>query len=335
VVASQFFLARNDTGKDPLAQFSSILNDPLAFFNMFFISIKTDWWRMTIQAVGISGYGYYVLPKFIYFLYPAALVLSLFSDPSDFKLSTRQSIHFALVALFNIFMIYAIFFVIETEVWAEEINGVQGRYVTPVFLLFFSAFLFLGKYKIKYSHWITSAAMVIISVVTATSLYLDYHVPCGSFWLTGTPCTMPRYKNWAAESFTSYTPNSDTKIEEVMTVRCENLDSIGVWVINNPQKDDFDYTVTLLDEKHTPIRTVESTSAATVTSGWMTYPFVPVKDSLGKQFTAVVSSNAPVNAPGIRFGAFSKNEFTDGFLQINGNSGGYAPDLVIKYGCGK
>ena len=335
VVTSQFFLAREDAGKDPLGQFSLLLKEPVQFINLYFTSIKTGWWALMMQSIGIAGYGYFVLPKFIYFLYPAVLVLSLFGDNSEFKLSWRQSLYIIAVALLNVFMIYVIFYIIETEVWAEEIKGIQGRYISPFLLLFFSGFLFLSRYKIKGSRFITAGVAVIILITTAASLYLDYHVPCGRFWFTKEECTIPRYKNWDESSFTSYSPSSTTKIEEVLTTRCYNLNSVSLWVISNPLDELTTYNVSLLDDNQQLVRSVAANSRTTVESGWMTYPFEVINGSLGKQYTISVTSDADPMAAGINFGAFSKNEFMDGYLQINGTSGGYAPDLVIQYGCEK
>ena len=188
-------------------------------------------------------------PKFIYFLFPTILIASLFGDNSEFRLIGGRVLYFIAVALFNVFMIYVIFYIIETGTGAEEINGLQGRYISPFFLLFFSGFLFLSRYKFKMSRYITSAAMVIILIATAASIYLDYHIPCGRFWFTKEECTMPRYKNWDEYSFTSYSPSSTTKIEEVLTPRCNNLDSVRLWIISNPLGKSMSYNVSLLDDK--------------------------------------------------------------------------------------
>ena len=83
------------------------------------------------------------------------------------------------------------------------------------------------------------------------------------------------------------------------------------------------------------VRYVNASAETTVKSGWMTYPFEAIDGSVGKQYTVVITSDVDASAAGIEIGAFTKNEFVDGYLQINGVSGGYAPDLVIQYGCEK
>ncbi len=335
VVASQFFLARDDAGKDPIAQFMAILRDPISFFTIFFNSIKSGWWTLMVQSIGIAGYGYWVLPKFIYFLYPAALVLAIATENSDFKLDWRQSLYFALVGLFNFLMIYVIFFIIETGVGADAINGMQGRYISPLFLLFFAAFLLFSTKKIKYTQWVTGSTMLVIAVFTAVSIFYDYHVPCGAFRFTSTPCTMPRYKNWDVSSYKSYTPSASLKIEEVLTTRCSAVNSVGVWINDNPAGNDSPYTVSVLDGSRQVIRTLETSTLATVKNGWMDYPFEAIPDSLNKVYTLVITSQVPAEEMSLKVAAFDLNEFVDGYLQINGTSGGYAPDLVIRYGCDK
>jgi uncharacterized membrane protein len=334
-VASQFFLARDDAGKDPIGQFLTLFKEPTVFFSMFSDSLRYGWWTLMMQSIGIAGYGYWVLPKFIYFLFPAVIVLSVLADSSDFRLSWKQSIYFAAVALFNVFMIYMIFFVIETEVWAEEINGVQGRYISPFFLLFFSAFLFLFKFKFKAARFVSGAAMALIAIVAAFSIYLDYHITCGSFWLTQTECTIPRYKNWDTTSFSSFTASDDIKIEEIFTANCSNVNGLRLWVTDNSKETQYSYTVSLLDENRQLIRSVNANATTTVASGWMDYPFEAIAGANGKQFTVVITSQESPSLPGVQFGTFSKNEFIDGYLQINGNSGNYPPDLVMQYNCEK
>jgi len=193
VVASQYFLARDDTGKNPVAQLLSIFKDPLGFFQTFFASVKSGGLSLMMQSIGVSGYGYYNLPKFIYFVYPALLLLAILAENSEFKLSLRQNLYLAAAGLFNVFMIYVIFYIVETQVWAEEISGIQGRYITPLFLLLFASLLFLPGVKNRITVYLVAGGMVLISSFTAISFYTDYHVPCGNAWFSGENCVMPRY----------------------------------------------------------------------------------------------------------------------------------------------
>ena len=335
VVASQYFLARDDTGKNPVAQLLSIFKDPLGFFGTFLASVRSGGLSLMMQSIGVSGYGYYNLPKFIYLVYPALLLLAILSEDSQFRLSLRQNLYLAAAGLFNVAMIYVIFFIVETQVSAEEISGIQGRYITPLFLLLFSAFLFLPRVRIKLVHYLVTGGMVLIAGFTAISLYADYHVLCGNAWLSGEACVMPKYKNWDAGSFISYTPTNSTRIEEVLTVSCSNVNALRLWVNSNPQVKDFSYTISLINSHGKIIYAKDFTGAETTSYGWMTYPFDPLKDGYGEQYFVEISSEAADGSQGVAFGAFEKDEFTDGYFQVNGNSEGYAPDLVIQYGCGK
>ncbi len=335
VVASQYFLARDETGKNPVAQLLSIFKDPLGFFGTFLASVKSGGLSLMMQSIGVSGYGYYALPKFIYLVYPVLLLLAILSEDSQFRLSLRQNLFLAAAGLFNVFMIFVIFFIVETQVSAEEISGIQGRYITPLFLLLFSCLLFLPRLKIKWVQYLVTGGMVLIASFTAISLYADYHVPCGNARFSREACVMPKYKNWDAESFLSYTPTTSTRIEEALIVKCSNLNALRLWVNGNPQAEEYRYTISLINSHGKLIYAKDFTGAETISYGWMTYPFDPLKDVYGEQYFVEVSSDAADGSQGVAFGAFEKDEFTDGYFQVNGNSEGYAPDLVIQYVCAK
>jgi len=335
LVASQYFLARDDAGKDPIAQFLFILKDPLGFLGVFFTSLKTGWYSLMMQSIGVTGYGYYTLPKAIYILYPVLLLLGIVAEDSEFKFNWRQNIILAAIAFFNVFMIYVILFIVETRVTEETINGIQGRYITPLFLLFFSSLLFLPRLKLQLGKTLITAGMVLLSLFTAASIYADYHIPCGNYLFSKENCVMPRYKNWAEESFVTYTPTSSTRIDEVITVKCNDLNAVRFWVARNPEDENYKYTLSLVNSHGKLVLVMDSTGDETVSHGWMTFPFSPIKGIYGEQFFVELSSNAVDATGGVSFGAFEKDEFTDGYLQVNGNSEGYAPDLVIQYGCEK
>jgi len=110
---------------------------------------------------------------------------------------------------------------------------------------------------------------------------------------------------------------------------------VRLWVNSNPQAKEYSYTLSLINSHGKLIYAKDFTSAETTSYGWMTYPFDPLKDIYGEQYFVEVSSEAADGSQGVTFGAFEKDEFTDGYFQVNGNSEGYAPDLVIQYGCGK
>ena len=162
------------------------------------------------------------------------VALALFTETSSVQFTKKQRIVFGFTAFIKMLAVLIIFYLIETPIGASTINGVQGRYFSPFLPLLFIPLVFtLKKHKKLWIKYVLSISTIFISIFSAFSLFLDYHVVCGSFWFTGDTCTLPRYKNWAPDLNLSFTPSTDETLNQGMIAKCNNLDQLNIWVNSN------------------------------------------------------------------------------------------------------
>ncbi|MBA3074302.1 MAG: DUF2142 domain-containing protein, partial [Anaerolineae bacterium] len=108
-------------GIEPAKQLAILFTNPQIFFKSLWVMLANSLPIYLHQVVGVAGYGYWNMPGIIYWLMPAALFLALFSEPVRVTLTTRQRIIAGLVAFFNLFMVFLIFYVIITPVGVSRI----------------------------------------------------------------------------------------------------------------------------------------------------------------------------------------------------------------------
>lgn len=331
-ISSTYFLTRENDLLSPFLQLKFIFANPLDFLKILFMVIKNTARVYYLQSVGIAGYGYWLLPKIIYILIPIIVVLALFTNTSSVQFNKRQRVVFALTAVINMLAVLVIFYLVETPVGAARIDGVQGRYLSPFFSLLFIPFVFtMKKHNNLWIKYILVICTIFISIFSAFSLFLDYHVVCGSFWFTGEACTLPRYKNWAPDLNLSFTPSTDETLNQAMIARCNNLYQLNIWVNSNDISNPIPFTISMVDDHDNSIRTYKAISTDVVKSGWLTFGFAPIENSLGKDYQIVISSDAAPFQSTIKFGITASNEYSDGSRTINGGS--QNGDLVFQYNC--
>ncbi len=281
------------------------------------------------QIVGVAGYGYWNLPKFVYWLVPATLVLALLSESAKVTFTTRQRLLTGLVAIFNFFMVFLIFFIVITPVGVIRIEGIQGRYFEPFIPLFVLPFLFTQKIHIN--KLVLGTVLTISSLLCAASLFLSYNVVCGYAMATNQPCVLPYYKNWDPSTFLSINLNKDTEIKQTMVVTCKEITGIQVWVNSNNstsgQKEFFALSV----DDNEPLRTTWIESENLPLKGWAIIPIDPPINSLNAEFQFEISPEDGIGIPDLELARFPTNEFNRGSLWLTGKE--TENDLVFKYTC--
>lgn len=328
-IASKYFMSRDDSGVDSIAQFLSFFSNPLFFIKNFWYTLSSNLLPFYKQAVGIAGYGYWFLPKLIYWLFPASIVLALFSEPAKVNLSVKQRVWFGVIGLLNFLMVFVIFFIVETPVGYHGIWGVQGRYFTLFFPLLVIPFMFTPRVKIN--RILIAGVLALSSLIFTASLFLSYHVVCGYATATNQPCVLPYFKNWDPSTLLGVNLNKDTEIKQSVVITCKEITGIQVWVNENNstagQKEFFSLSTTAGEQ----LRTTWIQSDALPQNGWATIPIDPPLSALNYDLQFNLSSDDGIGIPGLELGRFPTNEFSRGSLWLNGNE--TDNDLVFKYNC--
>lgn len=316
-------------GIEPAKQLSVLLTNPQVFIKSLWAVLSGSLPIYFKQIIGVAGYGYWNLPKILYWIYPAAIVLALFSEPAKVNLSSRQRIFSGFVALFNLLMVFVVFFVVITPVGVTRIDGIQGRYFLPFLPLFVLPFIFTPK--IHLNKLILGTVLTISSLICVASLFLSYNVVCGYALVTNQPCTLPFYKNWDPTTFLGLNLDKDIRITQTAVITCKELTGIQVWVNENNSTAGQKELFSLSTPAGEILRTNWIQSDALPQNGWATIKIDPPLSSLNYELQFELSSDDSTGIPGLELGRFPTNEFNRGSLWLNSKE--TENDLVFKYTC--
>lgn len=328
-VASQYFMSRENSGVDPIAHFLSFFTHPQIFLKNLWVTLSNSLPVFYRQAVGVAGYGYWNMPKIIYWMFPITLILALISERTHVNLTIKQRVLFGLVGLFNLLLVFAIFFVVETPVGYSGIWGIQGRYFIPFFPLLLIPFMFTPKFKIN--QFIIGTVLTITSIICVATLFMSYHVVCGYALMMNQPCVLPYYKNWDPSTFEGVGLNNETSIKQSMVITCRQLDGIQVWVKENQSAAGQEAYFVLETEAGEPIQSSWIQSGEMPQSGWATIKLDPPVKALNKALQFAIFVKDGTGIPGLELGIFPTNEFNRGIIVLNGKE--LDQDLVFKYSC--
>ncbi len=316
-------------GIDPAKQLTILFTDPQIFFKSLWVMLSSSLPNYLKQIVGVAGYGYWNMPRIIYWLIPAALVLALYSESAKVTLSTRQRILTGIVALFNLFMVFLVFYLVITPVGVTRIDGIQGRYFKPFLPLVIIPFLFTPKKHLN--TLILDAILSICSLICAASLFLSYHVVCGYAMATNQTCTLPYYKNWDPSTFLGINLDNETEIKQGAVITCKELTGIQVWVNKNNASTGQREFFALETTSGKPLRESWIQSESLPQNGWATIDIDPPLSSLNTELQFELSPKDGIGIPGLELGRFPTSEFKRGSLWLNGKE--TENDLVFKYIC--
>ncbi len=316
-------------GIEPARQLANLFTKPQIFLQSLWTMLSGSLPIYYKQVIGVAGYGYWNMPGFIYWLMPSALVLALFSESSKVTLKARQRALIALVGLFNLLMVFLVFYVVITPVGVTRIDGLQGRYFEPFIPLFIIPFLFTPKLQVN--KLIIGTVLSLSSIVCAASLFLSYHVVCGYAMATNQPCSLPYYKNWDPSTFMGITLDKNTSIKQSEVITCKQLTGIQVWVgKNNAPAGQKEFFALETLEGNT-LRSSWIESETLPQNGWATIPIDPPLSALNYELQFEILPDDGIGIPGLELGRFPTSEFNRGALWLNGKE--TENDLVFRYSC--
>lgn len=316
-------------GIEPAKQVLSFFTSPQIFLKSLWSVLSGSLPTYYKQVIGVAGYGYWNMPGIIYWIFPASLLLALFSENARVDLSVKQRVLTGLVGLFNILMIFVVFFVVVTPVGSTRIEGIQGRYFSQFLPLLIIPFMFTPKIQI--SKLFIGTVVMLSSLVCAASLFLSYHVVCGYAAATNQPCVLPYYKNWDPSTFLGVKLDKDTHITQSEVITCKELTGFQVWVNKNESKAGQKEFFTLESLAGEQLRTHWIQSDTLPQSGWVSIPIDPPMSALNYELQFSITPKDGTGIPGLELGRFPTNEFNRGVLLINGEE--TENDLVFKYTC--
>jgi len=329
-ITSQIFTTdREGSGIYPAARLFSIFTDPLEFLKNVTVTISGRLATFYKQAVGVSGYGYWLLPNLVYWLFPLAVFLAFFNEKNPIQLTLKQRILFGLAGLFNIAMVFVIFYVAETPVDYVGIWGIQGRYFDPFIPLLLIPFMFKLRWRLTPA--ITGVLATLLAVVVTVTLFLDFHAICGSTWFNGKVCAYPYYKNWDPSTFRGVEMDENTTITQGFVVDCNQLSQIRVWIKQyEPVKNELEF-FTLETQTGQPLRTAWIRSEEIPQSGWLVIDMPPTLYQRNQELQFRLLPNGKGGIPQLELARFPTLEYSRGVVSINNES--LDSSLVFQYTC--
>ncbi len=313
----------------PSDQFMNIFSSPLLFLQSLFTNITSQASNYFTGWVGVSGYSYWRLPGFIYYIYPLLLFLAVVSEKSDNFLDIKKrSLLFSVFILMS-FSTILVFYL--TSFSNNSFSGVQGRYFTgSALLLFLSLIPKNNLIKIKKS--VLQIPSILIQVIFIISFLLAYHVNCGSSFYSLGYCYQPLYKNWSPQTGLSKSLTNNSMIQQTFTSSCENLTQLRFW-INQKSTDPQNKIQIRISNLKTNDLVVNQIieNLTNPSSGWLYMDFPPILGSKNIPYEIDINPEYPQSMEGNDF-AFSKtDEYPDGELFFEGKR--MDGDLLFQYGC--
>ena len=269
------------------------------------------------------------MPPAVYWAFPLAVLIAILSEISEINLTLKQRIFIGLAGLFNILMVFIIFFVVETPEGYHGIWGVQGRYFIPFFPLLIIPFMFKVRFPLNPA--INAILVALISFVCAVVLFLDYHVVCGSSYHSSEVCRLPNYRNWDTSTFLGVHLDKDTRIRQNLVVQCEELSQIEIWVNENksPAGQKVYFVLETMDWE--PIFSTWIQSEDIPENGWMTVDIDPPIKMRNEEIQYEIIPKDGMGIPRLEFGYFPTNEYSRGVVWFN--DVGTNSDMVFHYLC--
>lgn len=315
---------------DPAEQIKFMLSHPLQFAGILLGDIIVHGREYYLEWIAVYGYKYWVVPRLVYFLFPLALILSLFTKEKSSQPGKRIRLGLAITFVVSALATIIAMYVSNTPVGSPKVDGVQGKYFVPIATLALQAVAALPKPKLP--KWPVVAATTLSLLLYLSGLYLSYHVVCGgSFYKPGL-CYQPYYKNWAPHLFYSEPISSSFTLQQEIVPECQGAAEIRVWADGSNSPQDGELKLVLRDTENDSNLVEQTVSNGDLPKGgWLTLAFDPDWESLGKTYLLTIDLGRDSASPGGRFAFTQPGEYTLGRLYENTTP--VSQDLVFQYGC--
>ena len=319
------------TGTDPIGQIRFMLGKPLEFLGILASHIwakAADYFR---DWIAIYGYNYWPVPVYTYYIYTAALLISLFrpADRENISRGTRLGliVVFVITYLATILSLYVTF----TPVGSHQMEGVQGRYFVTVMPLLFLALVGMPWFKpIRIAAIVPMVLAVLSLVVFIAGMYLSYHVPCGSQYYQPGLCYQPNYKNWAPDELYSPPIGDQLTLSQEIVPECNGMSELRIWV-NAAGADRIQTTQFVLKDiqSNREVVHVSVPNADLPAGAWYSLTFPADWASSGKFYLLTIRGDTSSDGPKIAYSL--KQEYPAGKLFENGQP--ISKDLIFQTGC--
>ena len=336
-LASSVYFNQLNIPNDSAPRFWSLFQTPGVFIKSLVQTLARNTNIYLIETIGTTGYAYWRLPGFVYFLYPLTILLTFFVEENHNFLTTKRRLIFFLTGWLNILVIFILFFVSNTPLTSPTILGVSGRYFIPFIL-----FLLLPLVFVKHIRFIKPIAITLIELIFISStvtFFIDFHIMCGETLITHKTCKLPYYKNWGPETFIAEELSQGDALSQNIIVDCHTVSHVELWPMKNDLTDEDELILNLRSGSGELLSTASFSPVGIQVNQWYS---VDIPDIVGMKGSAITIEIIPAEGDDLSkfsLGVFPTNEYTKGELFIKDGATGKSStadnDLIFKYQCEK
>ncbi len=147
MVVSNLYVPLNPYA-DMYKQLDFITGNPFKYILILLISSIVKAFRLFITSIGVLGWQDTRLDNLTYMIYPLLIWISIvYSNAKDFVMTGSKKLIIYLTAIFGYILITTYLYLAWTEVGGNIIQGLNGKYYTPLLLPVFAAITLSIKSK--------------------------------------------------------------------------------------------------------------------------------------------------------------------------------------------
>ncbi len=335
-MASQVVFNQLDLATDTIPQFKTLIQNPVFFFKAMALTISVNFTTYLTQFIGVAGYSYWRFPLIVYIFYPIAILLSYFLEEKRTQTSKLRVV-FLLTGIINFLVIFVLFFIANTPLNSPTIIGITGRYFNPFLLLFLIPLMFVKPVNVIKHIFI--AVITLISLLSLITLFFDYHVMCGGFWIAGQTCKLPYYKNWGPETFLTENLAKGDALNQNIIADCHTISKVELWPMVNDLTENDELILNLRNGSGDLLSTTSFSPVGLPVNKWYGIDIPDVSGMKGSAITIEIIPSEGDDLSKFALGVFPTNEYTKGELFIKNGATGKSStadnDLIFKYQCEK
>jgi len=311
-----------------------IILHPWEYFLFF---IQTTFYTLKPYLLSwIAAYGYWIgtVPNIVYWLFPAALIISLLLENREYVFTKKKRFFFLIFSIVTITSVLLQYNLVKYEpgLAATELSA-HGRYFIPFSLSFFIALSGLICIKGQTQKWMT--LIIIFSTIFALvfftiGLVTTYYAECRENIFKPNECTLPHYQNIDTSTPPYIFVNNQISIKQQFTNTCKNLASIELLIGQTPTntKDIFWFSIINNQNEEIFAKAIPAEDLS---------PFTRIKFGVsgsnfikGDSYWMVISS--PISVEGLGL-AVRPIDVYPGQLLLNNKEN--HSDLIFYYTCSK
>ncbi len=319
----------NSSDTNMFRQSFFIISNPITYIKAILHDLQINGINYVKGWIGDYGYTGSV-PLIVYPLFLILIFLvSIFDNTPPANIG-KNRVFLLVFSFINYFFTITVLYVIMSKVGSTVITDIHGKFFFVSGLLFFLSISGFINKKNRYIRLISFILVFLVLSIYSLGLYLSYYTYCGpNLYISGL-CYLPKYKNWAPETYTTGTLNDNFALQQTFVSECSGLSEIRILLAENSSISGK-IILKLFDRTSEELISMETIQPKPENLGsWIS---LQLTHPISSQKSSYIITVQPYDATDTNFifSTAQRDEYLDGDLKINGK---YPDtDLLFQYGC--